>query len=137
MFELDLQRKLERIFGIKKVTYLSADPAAPEQDCLFVEVESVATRMQAAGGGRQTAKVTGTLLVFSQSERTTYGFFGKRVENANAEDTRGLFIGRETNEGNIENVCARRVSFQFLYDSQYDPDRGELNELETTLTLEE
>jgi hypothetical protein len=137
MFEKELQRRLERIFGVCKVTYLAADAAAPEQDCIFVEVDDVASRMQASGGGRQTCKVTGSLLVFSQAERTTYGFFRKRAEQADPADTRGLYIGPETNAGTIENVCARRVAFQFLYDSQYDPDRGEMTSLETTLTLEE
>jgi hypothetical protein len=136
MFEKDLQRRLERIFGVPKVTYNAANPEAPEQDTIFVEVENVAVRMMSASGGRQSAKVTGALLVFSQAERTTYGFFRKRVEQADPDDTRGLFFGNEVNAGNIENVCARRVSFQFLYDSQYDPDKGEMNDVAITITEE-
>lgn len=136
MFEKDLKARLERIFGIRKTTYDAPDYDAPEQDALFVEIATARSRMSNKAGGRQTAVVDGALIVFSQAERMPYGFFAKRVEQAAPADTRPLIFEREVDlpdsPARKMNLHERRVGFRFLYDSQYDPSRGDL----TTLTMD-
>lgn len=130
MFQNDLKKRFERIFGIKKVTFNAANPETPEQDTLFIEIQNVATRL---ASGKQTARVLGAATVFAQADRLTYGFFAKRIENADHADTKHFFFESEQDIVNspcrMVNLHERRLGFVFLYDSQYDPDKGELNEL--------
>lgn len=136
MFKKDLKARLERIFGVEKTTFNAPDYEAPEQDCLFVEILDSRARMSGKSGGRATAKVDGNLICFSQDGRLPYGFFAKRVENAAAADTAPFFFQREIDApdspARIVNIHEIRVGFVFLYDAQYDPDKGLL----TDLTLE-
>ena len=138
MFKADLKARMQRIFQLGKTTYNAPSMEAPEQDTLFIDITEVRPRMANAGGGRQTAKVVGAVVVFSQAERTPFGFFSKRVEQADAADTANLFFQSEVDIPNsparIVNLHERRVPFVFLYVSQYDPSRGELTSI--TLSLE-
>lgn len=135
MFRKDLLRRLEAIFQFEKTTMLASSEAY-EQDTLFVEIISSRSHVSGANGGRETAKVKGTLVVFSQDDRLPYGFFIKRIEQAAAELKAPLFffdidVDDVESPARLQNLHERRTSFQFLYDSQYDPDRGSL----TSLTL--
>lgn len=136
MFRKDLQRRLEQIFGIEKTTFLAPSDEF-EQDTMFIDVISSSPRLSNASGGRETAKVSGTITVFSQDNRLPYGFFNKAIERADPELTNPLFFfDIDTDIGSsparTQNIHERRVSFVFLYDAQYDPNRGELTSLEIT-----
>ncbi len=140
MFRADLQARFERIFGIAKTTYDAPDADTLEQDCLFIEILDCRSRMSGAQGGRQTAKVNGAVIVFSQADRLPFGFFAKRIEQAALDDTRNLIFDRETDVANsparILNLHERRLGFTFLYDSQYDPSRGSLTSMTVSIEME-
>lgn len=131
MFKADLQRRLERIFGIAKTTYDAPNHEALEQDTMFIEITYVLGRL--SGTDRATARVGGFITVFSQADRLPYGFFAKRIARADPSDTRRLFFQREVDlqdsPARLQNLHERRVGFTFLYDAQYDPDKGSLTEL--------
>lgn len=133
MFQNDLRRRFERVFGIPKTTYDAPNPEAPEQDTLFIEILTVKSRMSAAAGGRETARVLGAVTVFSQAGRLPYGYFLKRIENAAPADKKNLFFEPEQDvpgsPARYVNLHERRLPFLFLYDSQYDPDKGEITEI--------
>lgn len=133
MFRKDLLRRLEDIFGFEKTTF--NDPGDTyEQDTLFVAIENVATRMSRANGGRETARVTGRLVVFSQGDRLPYGFFMKALERADGDLKKPLFFSDEIDvtesPARLINLHERQISFVFLYDSQYDPNQGQLTSVE-------
>lgn len=135
MFRKDLMRRMEAIFGMDKTTMLASSETY-EQDTLFIEILSSRSRVSGVNGGRETARVIGTIVVFSQEDRLPYGFFIKRIEQAAAELKAPLFfydidVDDVESPARLQNLHERRCSFQFLYDSQYDPDRGSI----TSLTL--
>lgn len=135
MFRKDLMRRLEEIFGLQKTTMFAASSEF-EQDTLFVEILSSRSRVSGVNGGRETARVVGSLFVYSQEDRLPYGFFAKRIEQAPAAVKAPLFfydtdVDNVESEARLQNLHERRTSFIFLYDSQYDPDRGSIN----TVTL--
>jgi hypothetical protein len=131
MFETELKKKIERIFGIKKITFNAVDYDAPEQNCLFIDVQTCLPRVS---HGRARAKVTGFISVFAAGEKLPYGFFAKRIQNANIEDTKDLFFLAEeevlNSPARLIDINERRVGFVFLYAGQYDPDQGELTSIE-------
>lgn len=137
MFKNDLQRRLCAIFDVKKTTF-DAPSDAFEQDTLFVDVTKSTSRMSDLKGGRQTAKVEGTLTMYSQDNRLPFGFFNKRIERAEHKYTDNLFffdidVDVDASPARVQNIHERRVGFIFLYDSQYDPDRGSMTSLDLTL----
>ncbi len=151
MFKKQLEADLRAIFGVKKTTFLTADYAAPEQDCLFVEVHEAPTRPY--GKDRISCKVTGALVMFSQDEsadgtkkRLPFGFFSKCLANAALANSKNFFFGHETDVSaksqggaatTIQNIHERRLGFTYLFDTQYDPDKGELNAVTLSLEMEE
>lgn len=135
MFRKDLIRRLELIFGMPKTTMLAASDSY-EQDTLFVEILSSRSRTSGAAGGSETARVVGSLLIYSQEDRLPYGFFAKRIEQAPADLKAPLFfydsdVDVVDSPAREVNLHERRTNFTFFYNSQYDPDRGQL----TSLTL--
>lgn len=134
MFRKDLQRRLEKIFGLEKSTFLAPSDQF-EQDTLFIEIETANTRLAGNDGGRETCVVAGSLVVFSQDNKMPFGFYAKAIERADAETKRPLFfhdvdVDLVTSPARMQNIHERRASFVFKYDSQYDPNRGQLTELE-------
>lgn len=130
MFRKDLQRRLEAIFGIPKTTFLAPSGEAPEQNTMFIEVSASNARV---GGGRETARVEGTLVVFAQGDALPFGFFNKAIERADPALTKPLFffnIDTDVPGDRMQNIHERRTSFVFLYDAQYDPNQGSITELE-------
>lgn len=123
--------KLKAIFGVKKVTF--DEPGATfEQDCIFIEILSAPAR---TGEGRAVAKVTGNLVMFSQHSKLPFGFFNKKIQQADAKDTRDFFfydmdVELQNSQARYQNIAERRCSFVYLYSAQYDPNQGELNSLE-------
>lgn len=123
MFEKRLADKLRRIFDIEKVTY-DRSGESREQEAIFIEVESSRNRIKDA---REIAKVTGALHVFAPSEKLKYGYFSKAIADADPADTKDIYFYEfEENLGTYRNIVERKLQFIYLYDSQYDPNIGEL-----------
>ncbi len=141
MFEKDLERRLRTIFGVRKTTFNAPDFDAPEQDCLFCQIVDAKPRMQARGGGRETYVVEGYLTIFSQALRIPFGFFHKKLEQGDPADVASFFFGKEMDiadsPARLQNIQERRINFTFLYDTEYDPNRGSLTSLETTVEIQE
>ena len=136
MFKDDLQRRLCKIFDVKKTTY-DAPGDSFEQDTIFVSIAKSTARVSDMKGGRETAKVEGSLTMYSQNNRLPFGFFNKRIEQADKQYTNNLFfydidVDVEASPARLQNIHERRVGFIFLYDSQYDPERGQLTSLDLT-----
>lgn len=139
MFKNELMRRCNLIFGFEKTTF-DAPSEKFEQDTLFLVIDSARSRIVGVKGGRSTSRVVGALLVFSQNDRFPYGYFTKRVENAPYPLTRDFFFydfdqDVSDSPARMQNIHERRTNFIFFFDSQYDPDKGELNEV--TFTIEE
>lgn len=126
MFRKDLEERLTKIFGIKRVRF-DAPGESQEQDTLFVDVKESVSR---AGSPQESARVTGDIVVFSQYGKLPYGFFAKKVEQAEWPLSRPLFFGVEANDEIHGNVVERRIPFTFIYQAQYDPTQGELSEIQ-------
>ncbi len=138
MFKNELLRRFEKIFGFEKTTYLAKSESF-EQDTLFILIHSSRSRVSGVDGGSETARVYGSAVVFSQGDRFPYGFIAKRVDTAPHSYTKDLFFydfdqDMQDSPARLQNIHERRTNFVFLYDSQYDPDKGEISSL--TLTLE-
>lgn len=130
MFKKDLQEKLSRIFGIKKVTF-DEPGESYEQDTLFVEIQEAPSN---AGQGTVSAKVRGSVVLFSQRNKLPYGYFNKKISQAAAADKKDLFffdidVEALNSPARIQNISERRTSFVYLYSAQYDPAQGELKKL--------
>ncbi len=132
MFKVSLSEKLQRIFDLDKVSF-DQPGESQEQECTFVVVENALTKIMDA---RQVARVTGKIHVFAQVEKLPYGYFAKRIAAADPGDTKDFFFyGFDENKGTFRNIAERTMSFVYLFDSQFDPAIGILNEL--TLSIAE
>lgn len=130
MFKQDLKDRFKSIFGFPKVTF-DAPSEAFEQDTLFIELNECQTRVT---DKKVLAKVTGFIVVYAQAERLPFGYFSKRINQADPDLTRDLFfydidINVEKNRAMFQNLVERRTRFVFLYSEQYDPNKGELTSL--------
>lgn len=131
MFRQELQEKLEKIFGFKKVTF-EAYSDSFEQDTLFIEVQRPRTK---TSEGKVYARVTGQLVVFSQDNKMPFGFMQKRIEKAKNELTKSFFfhdvdVNQENSPARLQNISERRTNFVFFFTAQYDPKLGEITTLE-------
>ena len=127
MFEKELEAKFKKIFGLKKATYAIPAPEAREQDCLFIEIEDSKNTIK---DGMAFARVTGRAFLFSQGEKLPFGFFSKKIEKADNADTKDLFFSDfESNTRYFQNLVQRGFNFLFLFRGQYDPETGEINEI--------
>jgi hypothetical protein len=136
VFRNDLKDKLSKIFGLRKTTFdqpsVNSTTGTFEQDTLFIEVERCDTRIVY---GKQIAKVSGSLVVFSQMDKMPFGYFSKRIEQASHDLKKYLFfydidLNPPGSAARLQNISERRVRFIFLYSAQYDPEHGELTTLE-------
>lgn len=126
MFTADLERRLKGIFDVKRVRF-EAPSESREQDTLFVEIDESRTAVTA---GRESARVSGTLTMFSQREKLPYGYFSKCIERSASDLTRPLIFSlAEANEETFQNLTTRSLGFTFLYSAQYDPNHGELTQV--------
>lgn len=132
MFRKDLERRLSEIFGFDKTTFDAFKPDTPEQDTLFISI--LHARSKVGDKSRETARVSGDLVTFSQIGKLPYGFFAKKIERASVDAKRGLNfyeidVDIQNSPARFRNIHERRCSFVFLYDAQHDPARGTLNSL--------
>lgn len=136
MFRDELSQKLSAIFGFKKTTFnapsVDATTGSFEQEVLFVEVDECKSRITQ---GTEIAKVTGSLIVFVQTNKMPFGYMSKRIQQADPELTKKLFFyDVDTNPNNspskIQNIQERRAKFIYFHSAEYDPEHGELTSLE-------
>ncbi len=126
MFKTQMANQLKRIFEFDKVTF-AIPGESEEQEGLFINVENAQTCVKDA---RQIARVTGKIHVFAQLNKLPYGYFSKCLAEAELADKSGFFFyDFEENKGTFQNIVERTLSFVYLFDSQYDPAIGTLNEV--------
>ncbi len=135
MFEDGLKEKIKRIFDLDKATFNAHGDIADihsdskEQQCLFIKVEK---SHNALHDGKFIARVEGKITVFCNAEKLPYGYFTKKIVEANPEDSKDFyFFNMEENANQFQNISERNISFIYLFESQYDPNVGTLNEVET------
>lgn len=130
MFRKDLREKLNKIFGLRKTTFDDYSDHY-EQDTLFIEVVDSRSKIT---GSKIRHRVTGSLIVFSQVEKMPYGFFLKRIEQADENLKRDFFFFDIDNDivsspARFMNLHERRVSFSYSATEQYDPNKGSITSL--------
>jgi hypothetical protein len=132
-----LAEKLSAIFGFKKTTYqqpsMKSTTGTFEQDILFIQVDRSTS---VAKQGKATSRVEGSLVVFAEMDKMPFGYFTKRIQQADPSLTNQFFfydidLNPSSSPSRIQNITERRVSFVYLYTGQYDPDQGSLTSLET------
>lgn len=131
MFRKEMQEKLKAIFGVKKVSFDEPGDSY-EQDCIFVFVQECKSN---TGQGKATARVAGQLIMFSERDKLTFGFFNKKLQQAPAALTKPFFFFDMDTEAlnspaRYQNISERRASFVYLYSAQYDPNQGELTSVD-------
>ncbi len=133
MFESSLKAKLKKIFDMKKVTYDHSGKDF-EQECIFIEVESCKSTIKDA---LQIAEVRGKLKVFATNDKLPYGYFNKKIAQADNTDTKDLFFYEiEDNSGYYGNLVERSMSFVYFFSSQHNPNLGTITSIQTTTEFE-
>lgn len=133
MFEKSLADKMQRIFGVKKVTYQVPGEAA-EQETLFIDIEDAKNTITA---GKARAMVSGNALLFGPGEKIPFGFFSKRIAAADPADTKDLFFyDMEANTRRYLNLVQRGISFVYFFDSQHDPETGSITSVAISISEE-
>lgn len=131
MFENKLKDDLQKIFGIKEVTF-DLPGESREQDKLFVEVETAPSNFT---DGMIHYRVTGTAKVFAQSEKIGFGFFAKAIARAGNDHpgiTRNFFFSdMDGNTPIFKNIVQRSFSFVYFFSGQHDPDIGSIESIKT------
>lgn len=134
MLETDLKAKLSRIFGYKKTSFDQPDDKSLEQEVLFINITSCRSH---AREGNEYSRAEGIISVFVSSEKQFFGFFNKRIQQADSADTKDFFFYNiDQNEKYFGNLVERRCNFRYFHRAQYDPDHGELNEMEFDITMD-
>jgi len=130
MFEKQLSSQLKRIFDFDKVSF-DRPGESQEQEAVFIEVETAACKIK---DKRQIARVTGKVHVFASLDKLPYGYFTKKIAEADVADVQGLFFYNfEENKGTYRNITERSMSFLYLFDSQYDPAIGIINQVNLSI----
>jgi hypothetical protein len=136
VFRREMAEKLAQIFGFQKTTYnapsVNASTGSFEQDILFIEIDKCTS---SAKQGLETAKVEGSFVVFTQMNKMPFGYFNKRIQQAEHSLTKNFFfhdidLNPNNSPARIQNISERRVRFIYLYSAQYDPEHGELTSVE-------
>lgn len=127
MFEKELEEKLRKIFGVQRISYADPGPMG-EQETLFIEIED---SQNSISPPLARAKVTGTISMFGQSEKLPFGFFSKKIQEADPTLTRPfLFYELEQNTKRFQNLVQRSSSFVYFFRGQYDPDLGSITSID-------
>jgi len=129
--EKELLSRLQKIFGFKKATF-SMPSESFEQDTLFVFIENAFSRVT---DKITYYKVNGSITIFTQDEKMPTGFMNKRIEMSDIELTKDLFFFNidtyvENSQARVQNINERRASFVFMYKEQFNPEKGQLTELD-------
>ncbi len=127
MFETSLTEKLQRIFDLKKVTF-DMPSESHEQECIFIEVDQAKSSIK---DGSELCMVRGKLRVYCNNSKLPYGYFGKKIRQAELADTKDLFFyDLEENAGQFQNIALRSMSFVYFYNGQYNPELGSMTSIE-------
>lgn len=136
MFRKELADKLSQIFGLRKSTFdqptMNATTGSYEQDTLFIQVDQFRSSMKE---GSASGEVNGSLVVFAQMDKMPFGYFAKRIQQANADLTRNFFffeidLNPANSPARLQNISERRIKFIYWYSAQYDPEHGEMTSLD-------
>lgn len=128
MFENALKEKIKKLFPVGKVTYDMASMESPEQDTIFITIETARTHVTDA---KARALVRGYMSVFANSEKLRFGFFNKQLANADSADTKDLFFYNiDQNAKYYGNLVERRCGFVYKFETQHDPNQGSMTSLE-------
>jgi hypothetical protein len=126
VFKKELSETLHNIFGIPKVSFDNSGDK--EQNILFVDVASNVT---VAKKTKVTAKVTGTLRMYAPNDKLTFGFFAKKLHTCSPSDQANLFFYEMDQSGEYYgNLVERTCNFVYFFQDHYDPEDGELDEIE-------
>jgi hypothetical protein len=121
---------------MRKTTFdapsMNSSDGSFEQDTLFIEVNECPARITE---GMAYAKVSGSIVVFSQMDKMPFGYFAKRIQQADQSLTKDIFffdidLNPMNSPARLQNITERRCRFVYLYSAQYDPEHGELTSLE-------
>lgn len=133
MFEKKLKNKFEKIFGMRATYDLPSE--GKEQERIFISIESSRNKVT---HGSESAKVQGVISIFGNSDKLNFGYITKCINNADFKDTSDLFFYNiENNSRYYGNLVERRAGFIYLYKGDYDPNQGEIREIDYTSHIEE
>lgn len=129
-----LKSRLKSIFDFDKVTF-DKPSESQEQEAVFVDVVKCESRII---DKREIHDVTAKVHAFANSEKLPLGYFSKCISNADpALKKEFFFYDFEESKGTYRNIVERSLSFRFLFDGQYDPNLGTLDELTLSYTENE
>ena len=101
-----------------------------EQECVFVSVE---TSKNTIKDGVQIAKVTGKIHVYAPANKLPYGYFSKKINEADLADTAPYFFyDFEHNTDQYFDIDERIMSFVYFFNSQYNPALGTITSVAYT-----
>lgn len=127
MFEKALAEKFKKIFKVKKVSFDQPGESL-EQECLFIEIESAKISIK---DDRAKAMVNGNALINSTNEKLPFAYYSKNIAEASVDDTKDLFFyDFENNTRIYRDKVQRAFSFVYFFDSQYDPETGNITSIE-------
>lgn len=131
--ETALLDRAERIFGLKATFNIPGD--SREQECVFIQVERNNSTIK---DKVETARVTGRMRIFANSEKLPFGYIAKRIAAADHADTKDFFfLEPDDNAGVFGNIVERSLGFVFLFKTQYNPERGEMQNVNLTTVVAE
>ena len=79
----------------------------------------------------ERARVNGEIVIFANADKMPFGFFSKKINQADPRLTKDLFFhNMDQNERRYQNIVERRCEFVFLYHGDYNPAKGEITSIE-------
>lgn len=140
MFEKTLTDKFLTIFEVQKVSFDNPgqtpdqdSPGTNEQETLFVEITQSQNQIR---NGIEHAKVIGKGHMVATNSKLPFGYFSKCIARHPSDCSDLYFYDFEDNVRMHHDLVTRSFSFVYFFNSQYDPDIGNINqvdiEVETT-----
>jgi len=129
VFRNTLKELLKDIFEIPKVSY-DLPGESKEQGCIFVSIDSAQNSVKK---GKECSIVRGSISIYSNGDKLPFGFFSKKINQAQPALTQGLFFyNMDENNKIFQNIVERKCNFIFLYSNEYDPEGGSLTSLDVS-----
>ncbi len=134
MFREQLKYKIEQIFGIPKVTFDFPGERKERGELKSIEQESVMIQVDKSNcrvkSGKEYARAQGSISVFANSDKLPFGYFAKRIEQADPDLTKDIFF-YDIDESSpvIQNVVDRTLRFVFLYSGDYNPNNDQIDSI--------
>ena len=126
MFENELATKLKKIFDFDKVSYdIALD--AREQETLFVDILKARPTIK---DQKQLAMVEGKISVFANSQKLPFGYFAKKIAQAESTLTKDFhFYDFEENVNLYKNIARRDISFIYFFEGQYNTNDYKIEDI--------